>query len=266
VNRHCYGFAAIKWQQNNYSHAMTRSRATTNARLDRLERLAACLADGDAHAISALAAQLGVSIRTMSRDIDLLRERGLAIEGEAGRGGGIALANRWPVSVPLLREQDAIDLLLALAASEALGLSRQQRLAPLRERITRSFAPADRASIARLRQRIRVAAPALSLAASDNEAWNSATADIIKQAFFQRRQLTIDYRDGHNRRSTRTVEPQCLLCAWPLWYLLAWDIEKHAARTFRIDRVGRAHLLDAVFTLRPASVFWEACSDIGISL
>ena len=241
-------------------------RANTTTRLDRLEKLSALLADGTAHAAADLAAQLSISLRTVCRDIDLLRERGWAITGEAGRGGGVALANRWPVRVSILREQEAIDLLLALAASEAMGFTITQQLTSVRESIARSFAPADRTAIARLRQRIRVAAPSSLASGATLAAFDSPAADRVKAAFFKRQRLRIDYRDGSDKVSQREIEPQCLLCAWPLWYVLAWDVAKQDVRTFRIDRIQHVQPLDVTFSLKPPATFWQACNDEGLRL
>ena len=58
-----------------------------------------------------------------------------------------------------LRGDDALELLMSLALSEALGLSLAGRHGELRRQFARCFAPADRADIAQLRQRIRVASP-----------------------------------------------------------------------------------------------------------
>ncbi|MBI1753218.1 MAG: HTH domain-containing protein [Acidobacteria bacterium] len=60
-------------------------------RLDRHYALAECLRRPGGSTIPWLAAELGVTERTIQRDLAQLRGLGLAVEGEPGRGGGIRL-------------------------------------------------------------------------------------------------------------------------------------------------------------------------------
>ena len=58
-------------------------------RSSRLDALVAALRASDGTSISNLADELCVSKRTVRRDIATLRMRGMDIEGERGRGGGV---------------------------------------------------------------------------------------------------------------------------------------------------------------------------------
>jgi predicted DNA-binding transcriptional regulator YafY len=60
-------------------------------RLSRLDDLAARLAGPEALTAAGLAAGLGVSRRTLFRGRPLLRDRGLPVEADPGRGGGLRL-------------------------------------------------------------------------------------------------------------------------------------------------------------------------------
>lgn len=242
------------------------ARANTVGRMERLEKLAARLADGNTHGIVDIAAHLNISMRTACRDLDVLRERGWAIVGESGKGGGITLAARWPVNVPVLREREAIDLLLAIAASEAMGLSLGQHLISIRENLARCFAPADRPRIERLRRRIRVATPVSPAIASTITTLQASCRETVQLAFFKMQALCIKYQDGSMRLTTREIEPHYLLCAWPFWYVLAWDTNKQEVRTFRLDRIKHVRMTQRQFTLRAAAPFWRACEDIGVTV
>jgi len=61
------------------------------SRVIRLDALKALLADSDATTAGDLASELGVSVRTVQRDLASLRELGMPIEADRGRGGGIRL-------------------------------------------------------------------------------------------------------------------------------------------------------------------------------
>ena len=69
------------------------ARANTISRLRRMELLAVRLKQ-DAHCtVGDLAHQLGVSERTISRDLSLMRDQGMQIDADRGRGGEL-LADR----------------------------------------------------------------------------------------------------------------------------------------------------------------------------
>lgn len=245
---------------------------TLPVRLSRLDALSQRLSDGAVHGVADLARELGVSQRTLARDLALLREQGWDLEGASGRGGGVRVVHRWPSGRITLRGDDAMELLMALALSEALGLSPANRHAGLRRQFASCFAPADRADIAQLRQRMRVASPVsaevrASLRAPLPAAASAAPVrEAVYQAFAQQWMLSLSYLDGQDRHSERTVEPQCLLLAWPFWYLLAWDADRAAVRSFRLDRIGQARRLPRRFQLRPADPFWAACDRVGVAL
>lgn len=242
------------------------SSSSHQLRAARLETLSARLSDGEMHAIDALAAQLGVSQRTLFRDLALLREQGWELESSSGKGGGVRILRRWPSGRITLRSEDAVELLMSLALAESMGLSPLGRHEALRLQFARCFAPADRDRIARLRQRMRTASP-VSRAVQDTAApVDPGVRSLAYEAFAQQRLLTFTYEDAQQRVSARRVEVQCLLLAWPFWFLLAWDRERQAVRTFRLDRLRAAQLQDERFALRPADAFWQACSGVGITL
>jgi predicted DNA-binding transcriptional regulator YafY len=239
---------------------------TLQDRLARLDALAQCLSDGAVHGVADLAASLGVSPRTLARDLALLREQGWDLDSASGRGGGIRVVHRWPSGKLSLRGDDALELLMALALSEALGLSPEPRHAGLRRQLARCFAPADRADIARLRMRMRVAAPVSAPVQASQRGPATAALEVVYQAFVQQWLLSLNYVDGQERGSERVVEPQCLLLAWPFWYLLAWDRQRQAVRSFRLDRIVQAQRLPQRFQLRAVQPFWAACGEAGVGL
>ncbi|MDR7336123.1 WYL domain-containing protein [Roseateles asaccharophilus] len=73
---------------------------------------------------------------------------------------------------------------------------------------------------------------------------------LFEEAFSSGSGLTFDYTDAQGRRSTREIEPHGLLVEPPVWYLLARDIGKGAARTFRMDRITKPAIL-STWRFRP---------------
>lgn len=67
------------------------ARANSYDRLRRLELLAAQLKQDEHCTIKSLAEMHQVSERTIARDLQLMRDQGLPIDADRGRGGGVRL-------------------------------------------------------------------------------------------------------------------------------------------------------------------------------
>src|SRR4030095_13703776 len=68
-----------------------------------------------------LAAELSVSVRTLHRDLALLRDLGIPIDSDRGRGGGLRLERGWSLGRVHLSESEAIGMLLSLTIAEKVG-------------------------------------------------------------------------------------------------------------------------------------------------
>jgi proteasome accessory factor C len=69
----------------------------------------------------------------------------------------------------------------------------------------------------------------------------------VVSATLQRRKLWIEYHARTNdERSERTISPQRVIHYRETWYLDAWDESRSALRTFSIDRIRRATVLEEV--------------------
>jgi predicted DNA-binding transcriptional regulator YafY len=222
----------------------------TGTRLNRLEELKGLLKARDHVTASALADELGVSLRTLNRDLAILREAGTPIDSDRGRGGGLRLQSNWALGRLHLSPGEAIDLLLSLALAEHLKLPLLLRnLAPIRRKITAAFGERYQARIKSLRRRIIVAAPASAqvLASYAPPAGKHLTA--INAGFFDHQCLQIDYADRDGVLTTRVIEPQFVLLSPPVWYILAFDRLRGGIRHFRVDRIRHASKLDERFRL-----------------
>jgi predicted DNA-binding transcriptional regulator YafY len=85
----------------------------------------------------------------------------------------------------------------------------------------------------------RLRFPALA-ARPAGEAFNAAAS-----ATLERRKLWIEYHArSTDERSERTVSPQRITHYREAWYLDAWDEKRDALRSFSIDRILRASVLE----------------------
>lgn len=212
--------------------------------------------------VSELAWDLGVSRRTVLRDLMALRDRGFVILAESGPGGGVSID---PSSV-LVATQLAADEVVALVLSVAMI-----RAAPWMpfaapadaalSKIEAALSPERVGELRRLMERIMVGDPMHDVTL----AVGRVDPDLLQRferAFSQKRVLCFDYRDRYARTSHRRVEPHALLVRAPVWYVVAWDTQKDEPRTFRMDRMTSPIVLDEVpFLPRPFDTLMGVCPD-----
>ncbi|RKH61285.1 helix-turn-helix transcriptional regulator [Corallococcus llansteffanensis] len=233
---------------------------------ERLDRLLGLLASHRSWNGPALARELGVSLRTLRRDMARLAARGVPIEAERGRGGGVRVPVRMGLGRLQLNHREALDLLLALAIGERIRSPLLlSSLKGLRQKIGMAFPPEERTRLSRLRRRI-LHGPLASHRIS--ESWGSprpAVLGLVQDGFFEQRAIEVVYRTARER-TTRVVEPHYLMLAWPVWYLLVWDHLRDAVRFLRLDRIESARLTDKTFQLREADAMLLVARDLFTSL
>src|SRR6185369_12298167 len=148
-------------------------------RIDRLDLLTRVLRDKPGITVLALARQLGVSARSVFRDLDHLRERGYPIEADRGRGGGVRLHASWGLGRVLLSSEEALCTLLSLAISEKLSFPMfSSEVARARKKIVDAFPTAERKRIAPLRERIFIGRPA---SATVRGGYSTPEASVMRQ-------------------------------------------------------------------------------------
>ncbi|MFI5866359.1 helix-turn-helix transcriptional regulator [Streptomyces sp. NPDC051546] len=180
-----------------------------------------------------LAGRLGVTTRTVRRDIDRLRELDYPVEGTTGRAGGYRLAAG--AAMPPLIFDDEEATATAVALRTAAG-----QLTGMEETTLRALAKLEQVLPARLRA--QVAALQQSTATIEWERRvpraDPATLAALAAACRDREIVTFAYttRTGHD--AGRRVDPHHLVASGGLWYLLAHDRDRQDWRVFRLDRIA----------------------------
>src|SRR5262245_31008150 len=239
-------------------------KGSASDRLERLERLKGLLKASDSMTVKDLARELDVSIRSLSRDIELLRASGVPIEADRGRGGGVRLQRQWSFGRLHLDFEEGIDLLLSIALAEQLNSPLLlKRLRSIRQKLAASFSESQQGRIKMLRNRILIGPPASGRVMESYRLSAPEQATNVARAFFEMRVLEIRYCDEAGTVTTRLIEPQFLYLSVPAWYLLSWDRLRDDIRTFRIDRIHRATVTDEMFRLRDRRRFIE-CADATV--
>ncbi len=231
---------------------------------ERLDELYALLVSGSHWTVSELANNLGVSLRTLTRDLDLLRARGLRIDADRGRGGGVRLYRNWGFGRLNLDYHEAVDLLLSLAVMESMPSPLlMKNLRSIKNKVALAFSDTHKPRIQSLRKRIIVSTPASTPVMASYRPVDAKDFSMIQTSFFEMGKIRIRYTSEKKETTNRVVEPQYLFLNWPVWYILAWDHLREAERFFRIDRIDSVSVLDEPFKIRKEKPFLDLIEQIG---
>jgi predicted DNA-binding transcriptional regulator YafY len=178
-----------------------------------------------------LADRLGVTARTVRRDVDRLRTLGYPVDAEPGTAGGYRLGTGASLP-PLLLDDDeatAIALGLGLMASGTIGGIQEPALAAL--------AKLDRMLPSHIRARV-AAVRTTAVPMGGGERVDPGILLTAARAAADRERLLMTYVDREGRESERRVDPYRLVSTGRRWYLVAFDVDRGAWRTLRVDRVA----------------------------
>lgn len=229
----------------------------------RREELARLLRRGRQYTIALLADELGVSRRTVLRDLDALRSQGYRIDGEGGPGGGVRMDPSTVMLSGQLAAREVVGLIISvslLRASPWLPFAgdAERAVAKLEKAL-----PSDRIrDLRRLLQRVLVGAPSRAGVQEPPGPIDENLLMRFEHAFTAHLCLEFDYVDRRATQSRRCVEPQALLVRAPIWYVIAWDPSRDGLRLFRMDRIRGPRVMDSrPFELRRLSLITGVCPD-----
>ena len=201
-----------------------------------------------------LADELGVSLRSLYRDIQSLRERGAEIDGEAGFGYVLKLGFLLP---PLMFSPQEIE---ALVLGSRFVVSRGDP----------EIAQAAARALAKIRA---VLPPDLGVEADTSglvvpPAEPPATGfDLaaLREAIRRERKVTLDYEDKRAQASRRTIWPFALGYFDRFHMIAAWCETRTDFRHFRIDRIRALEVADVRYPRRRAALLKEWRAREGVA-
>lgn len=226
---------------------------------DRREALLGWLRARNSGTAAQAAGHFQVTERTVLRDIRALRERGEPISSSPGVGGGFHLARTARLQAVRLTVEEVVGLALAasVARQTAAGLPYSMAAEHAVDRLIRTL-PSERAERVRdFMGRITIGLPASAGMSAGLGVIEQELAGKFERAFSERRVLSFGYMDRHGQATARVVEPHGLLLRMPIWYVIAHDRMREAARMFRVDRMRDVEVSGEVFEPKPASWFEE---------
>ncbi|MFC4562531.1 helix-turn-helix transcriptional regulator [Nocardiopsis mangrovi] len=194
---------------------------------------------------SELAGRLGVTPRTIRRDIDRLRDLGYPVEATLGAAGGYRLV-AGAAMPPLLLDDDE-----AVAIAVGLRTAAQSPVEGVDEASVRALAKLEQVLPSRLRHRVGSLAAAMAhMPMGTPAAVDPQHLTAIAGAIVGRERIRFAYRAADGTPSRRLAEPYRLVAAAHRWYLLAHDDDRGDWRLFRTDRITEPRATGARFTHR----------------
>jgi predicted DNA-binding transcriptional regulator YafY len=193
-----------------------------------------------------LSDRLGVSPRTLRRDVDRLRELGYPVDTTRGTGGGYQLSAGTRIPPLLLDDEEAVAIAVGLRTAAGGGVT------GIEETSLQALAKLQQVLPPRLRRRVDALADATETTVFTNRqpTVGADTLVAVAQAARGREQLRFGYAAADGTESSRLVEPHRLVARGRRWYLVAWDLQRDAWRTFRVDRLSRPFANGVRFTPR----------------
>lgn len=189
--------------------------------------------------VADLAEEVGVSRRTVLRDISALRDEGFVVHSEPGRGGGLQLDPQSVQATARLSVAEVFALLISVASMRAAGNLPFSGLADAGLAKIEKALPSDKVrDLRRFLDCLYVGKLAAQVNISNMGTMDHALLPAFETAFLQRLHLRFEYSDANGAVTSRLVEPQAMLILPPLWYLVAWDPARTDFRHFRMDRIS----------------------------
>ncbi|MEU4575093.1 WYL domain-containing protein [Nonomuraea sp. NPDC023979] len=177
-----------------------------------------------------LAGRLGVTARTVRRDVERLRELGYQVHATAGAPGyRLGAGGNLP---PLLLDDEE-----AVAVAVGLRTAAQGSVAGIEETSLRALAKLERVLPSRLRRRVNAVQSMTVPMTGRAPAVDPDALAAIAAACRDHESLRFDYCGAGGAVTTRVVEPHRLVATGRRWYLVAFDPGRDDWRLFRVDRV-----------------------------
>jgi len=204
-------------------------------RADRLFQIVQLLRRDRVSTAARLARELGISERTLYRDVADLMASGVPIESEAGVG--YRLPRHFDLPPFMFTAEEGEALLLGARIVAAWGDPSLREAAESLLRKVEAVLPAGR----------RKSLSDLPFLVPDFHVppETARFLGVLRQGLREQRRVRIAYARADGTSSNRMVQPLGLIFWGYRWHLAAWCELREALRTFRVDRIQAGELMDA---------------------
>jgi predicted DNA-binding transcriptional regulator YafY len=191
-----------------------------------------------------LADRLGVTARTVRRDVERLRGLGYPVHATPGVAGGYRLGAGAALPPLLLDDEEAVAVAIGLRTAAG------GTVAGIEETSVRALTKLEQVLPSRLHHRINALHSVTVPLTAGGATVDPDTLTLIAAACRDHQGLRFDYRSHDETVSKRIAEPHRLVHTGRRWYLIAWDTDRQDWRTFRVDRITPRPPLGPRFTPR----------------
>ena len=179
-----------------------------------------------------LADRLGVSGRTIRRDVERLRDLGYPVESMTGPAGGYQLRAGTAMPPLLLDDDEAIAIAVGLRTAAGASID------GIEETSVRALVKLEQVLPSHLRRRVSALQNATTtITYGGGPSVDPQCLTVIAAACRDSERIRFAYTARDKVDSRREVEPHSLVNAGRRWYLVAWDCGREGWRSFRVDRL-----------------------------
>jgi len=195
-----------------------------------------------------LAAELGISVRTLHRYFTMLDEMGIPVYSERGPYGGFSLLKGYRMPPLVFNPEEAVAVYLGVSLVEEMwgqlyreaargALAKLDNVLPDEQRHEVTWARRTLLATGMHRANLTVLAP---------------TLEKLRRSAREHRTVRMLYHSlGEADVKQRDVDPYALVHRWGWWYAIGFCHLRSGVRTFRVDRIVELALLDANFEQPP---------------
>jgi predicted DNA-binding transcriptional regulator YafY len=181
-----------------------------------------------------LAERFGVTIRTIYRDLDALRDAALPVQADRGRGGGYALDRSYTLPPVNFTAREAA-LLVAIGR-----WATEMRLLPFADTLEGALDKVRGALTASAQRELGEQIAKLRFIGVPSAVVRPEIRRVVEQAWFEQQPLRIDYMHSNYERTSHSVLIRGVLVERTMTVLECDDLESQETRGFRLDRIERA--------------------------
>ncbi|MBQ9908256.1 MAG: YafY family transcriptional regulator [Treponema sp.] len=184
--------------------------------------------------------RFGVSTRTVYRWLEALSLSGIPVYSMKGRGGGIAISEKYALDNRILSDEEKLAILSSVKALNSLSGSQN------------SAVNANSRAVEKLSRLVSVDADWLEV---DFAPWSPAGQDVrklfstLRESILKKRQLAFDYFRGDGNLEKRIVHPWKLVYRGQAWYLQGWCTSRKAERFFKLTRMRNVEMTNRSATV-----------------
>lgn len=201
--------------------------------IDRLIQIVFLLLSCDGLTAKQLAEELGVSTRTIYRDINILSAAGVPITSQKGYGGGLSLLQGYSLDKSYFTQAEQSNMIQAL---QILKSSNYPDVGKTLNKVAGLFSH-------------NIQSEWLEI---DFSYWGSPEKErdnisALERAIINKYVITFTYYNTELTVTDQTVEPLKLVFKSHAWYLVAWSVHKNDIRTYKMSRIRDLQVTNQLF-------------------